>query len=57
MVYFDNFLLSYTFKDCLAFGMQNGDAALSKQNSTAVPASSTVNSGTAINDADCSSIY
>ena len=37
MVYFDQIWLTYTFLQCLATGMQNGDEALPKK-STSAPA-------------------
>ena len=56
MVYFDQIMLTCTFEHCLATGQQNGDEA-SLKNLTIVPASPTINPGTAITYTDCSSIY
>ena len=61
--HFDQTSLTYTFTHCLTNCMQNGDKALPKY-SSAVPASHTIasasptiDSGTALNDTICSSIY
>ena len=62
--YFDQILLTYTLKHCLATDMHNWDEALPTNSTVApaspiiAPASPTINSGTAlITDTDCSSIY